>query len=72
MPEKSVESVDARRKKITFHKTKRMSTYLLAFCIGEYDSIQANLEAENGEQTGVTVRVRLIVYRRRIKNHIRY
>lgn len=40
MPEKLVQSIDATKKRVVFLDTPIMSTYLLAFCVGEFDSIQ--------------------------------
>lgn len=40
MPEKIIDSLSATKKKITFLDTPIMSTYLVAFCVGEFDSVQ--------------------------------
>jgi len=40
MPESRQETLPGNRKKVAFMPTPKMSTYLLAFCIGEYESIQ--------------------------------
>lgn len=41
MPESRVEAVGKGMKKVSYLPTPKMSTYLLAFCIGEYEFIQA-------------------------------
>ena len=41
MPERSSVSLDPFTKQISFWPTPRMSTYLLAFCVGEFDFVQA-------------------------------
>jgi aminopeptidase N len=41
MPSSSVVTATATHKKVCFLETPRMSTYLLAFCVGEFDSVQA-------------------------------
>jgi aminopeptidase N len=41
MPSSSVVTVTATHKKVCFLESPRMSTYLLAFCVGEFDSVQA-------------------------------
>jgi puromycin-sensitive aminopeptidase len=46
MPESSVVSIDAKRKKVSFLDTPKMSTYLLAFCVGEFDYVQS--QTSNG------------------------
>jgi aminopeptidase N len=51
MPEKLVQSIDATKKRVVFLDTPIMSTYLLAFCVGEFDSIQGLTK------NGVLVRV---------------
>jgi aminopeptidase N len=40
MPEKLIQSINASTKRIVFLDTPIMSSYLVAFCIGEFDSIQ--------------------------------
>ena len=44
MPSSSVASMSATKKKVSFLESPKMSTYLLAFCIGEFDSVQALTE----------------------------
>jgi len=51
MPETSVSSLPNGRKKIQFMETPKMSTYLLAYCIGEFDFVQDKTKA------GVLIRV---------------
>lgn len=51
MPESSVVSIDKTTKKISYLDTPLMSTYLLAFCVGEFDYVQAKTSH------GVLVRV---------------
>jgi len=51
MPEKEVNTLQGGRKEIIFLESPRMSTYLLAFCVGEFDFVQAYNEH------GVLVRV---------------
>lgn len=51
MPEASVVTLDANLKKVTFMDTVKMSTYLLAFVVGEFDCLQAQ------SQHGVLIRV---------------
>jgi aminopeptidase N len=41
MPSSSVVTVSTTHKKVCFLESPRMSTYLLAFCVGEFDSVQA-------------------------------
>ena len=41
MPESTVLSLDSNRKTVSFLDTPLMSTYLLAFCVGEFDFLQA-------------------------------
>jgi len=41
MPVSNVKSIDARTRRVTFLDTPKMSTYLLAFCVGEFDCVQA-------------------------------
>lgn len=41
MPSSSVVTVSSQHKKVCFLESPRMSTYLLAFCVGEFDSVQA-------------------------------
>jgi len=41
MPESRVEMLPGNRKKVAYLPTPLMSTYLLAFCIGEYEFVQA-------------------------------
>lgn len=41
MPESAVVSVSASKKRVSFLDTPKMSTYLLAFCVGEFDCLQA-------------------------------
>jgi aminopeptidase N len=40
MPEASAASLSRTKKRIAFLDTPRMSTYLLAFCVGEFDCVQ--------------------------------
>jgi len=51
MPEKEVISVNKETKSVSFLDTPKMSTYLLAFCVGEFDCVQAQT------QNGVLVKV---------------
>jgi aminopeptidase N len=44
MPSSSVVTVTDTHKKVCFLESPRMSTYLLAFCVGEFDSVQAMTE----------------------------
>jgi len=44
MPESAVVSVSASKKRVSFLDTPKMSTYLLAFCVGEFDCLQAQTE----------------------------
>jgi aminopeptidase N len=44
MPERSIVSLSERRKMVTFLDTPKMSTYLLAFCVGEFDCVQERSE----------------------------
>jgi aminopeptidase N len=44
MPSSSVVTLTATHKKVCFLESPRMSTYLLAFCVGEFDSVQAMTE----------------------------
>jgi aminopeptidase N len=44
MPSSSVVTLTSTHKKVCFLETPRMSTYLLAFCVGEFDSVQAMTE----------------------------
>lgn len=44
MPSSSVVTLSATHQKVGFLETPRMSTYLLAFCVGEFDSVQAVTE----------------------------
>eukprot|EP01059_Diplonema_ambulator_P017204 TRINITY_DN29182_c0_g1_i1.p1 TRINITY_DN29182_c0_g1~~TRINITY_DN29182_c0_g1_i1.p1 ORF type:complete len:879 (+),score=398.09 TRINITY_DN29182_c0_g1_i1:60-2696(+) len=46
MPEKSCVGLEGGRKRVAFLPTPKMSTYLLAFCIGEFDFIQG--QTKNG------------------------
>ena len=46
MPEKEVISLSKTKKQVTFLDTPKMSTYLLAFCVGEFDCVQA--QTNNG------------------------
>eukprot|EP00667_Euglena_gracilis_P019801 EG_transcript_21286 len=41
MPESREEFVEGDRKRVTFLPTPKMSTYLLAFCVGEYESMSS-------------------------------
>ncbi len=41
MPERSSVSLDPHTRQVSFWPTPRMSTYLLAFCVGEFDFVQA-------------------------------
>ena len=41
MPESSVVTVNPKKKTVSFLDTPRMSPYLLAFCVGEFDCVQA-------------------------------
>ena len=40
MPEARVDLVPGGRKRVRFLPTPKMSTYLIAFCVGEYESLQ--------------------------------
>jgi aminopeptidase N len=40
MPESSISTVSATKKKVSFLDSPKMSTYLLAFCVGEFDHVQ--------------------------------
>lgn len=44
MPEKSVVTINANKKHVTFMDSPKMSTYLLAWCIGEFDFVQAQTQ----------------------------
>jgi len=47
MPEKCCKTLpDGKKKEITYLDTPIMSTYLVAFCVGEFDSVQ--VESDNG------------------------
>ena len=46
MPEKENISLSKTSKTVSFLDTPKMSTYLLAFCVGEFDAVQA--QTENG------------------------
>lgn len=46
MPEKECISLSKEKKQISFLDTPKMSTYLLAYCVGEFDSVQA--QTKNG------------------------
>ena len=46
MPEKEVITLSKTKKQVSFLDTPKMSTYLLAFCVGEFDCVQA--QTENG------------------------
>lgn len=45
MPERSSVSLDSLTKQVSFWPTPRMSTYLLAFCVGEFDFVQAQTKS---------------------------
>jgi hypothetical protein len=51
MPELSTTHLNGHKKKVLFHTTPKMSTYLLAWAVGEFDSVQGLTKS------GVTVRV---------------
>jgi aminopeptidase N len=40
MPEESVETLTKTKKRVVFWDSPKMSTYLVAFCIGEFDFVQ--------------------------------
>jgi len=44
MPEKESISLSRTSKRVSFLDTPKMSTYLLAFCVGEFDCVQAQTE----------------------------
>jgi len=44
MPELSCKALSATKKEVTFMDSPKMSTYLLAFCVGEFDYVQAQTE----------------------------
>jgi|UniRef100_A0A7S4GCC8 aminopeptidase N len=45
MPESRMELLPDNKKRVSFLPTPKMSTYLLAFCIGEYESLQGSTKA---------------------------
>ena len=51
MPEKESITLSKSKKQVSFLDTPKMSTYLLAFCVGEFDCVQAQT------QNGVLVKV---------------
>ena len=51
MPEKESITLNKDTKQVSFLDTPKMSTYLLAFCVGEFDCVQAQT------QNGVLVKV---------------